>query len=133
MALNLQDQARFNQLVQDGIRYAQQLGDTLTESALNQLPNAAAATNAQLRQLQLTVSGLAQTFAAFAGDVSAARQSFAAIVDEIKGITGGVTQATLAFRKLESVSRQVQQNQAGIGDMSKKQLRGLKDRVEMGP
>lgn len=131
MALNLQDQARFNQLVQDGIRYAQQLGDALTESALNQLPNAAAATNAQLRQVQLTVSGLAATFAAFAGDVSAARQSFAAIVDEIKGITGGVTQATSAFRKLESVSRQVQQNQAGIGDMSKKQLRGLKDRVEM--
>lgn len=131
MALNLQDQARFNQLVQDGIRYARQLGDTLTESSLNQLPAAAAATVTQFQQLQYTVSGLAQTFAAFAGDVSAARQSFAAIVDEIKGITGGVTQATSAFRKLESVSRQVQQNQAGIGDMSKKQLRGLKDRVDM--
>lgn len=130
MALNLQDQQRYNQLIQDGIRYAQQLGDTITESALNQLPNAAAATNAQFRQLQLSVSGLAQSFAAFAGDVSAARQSFAAIIDEIKGISGGVTQATSAFRKLESVSRQVQQNQAGIGDMSKKQLQSLKDRVK---
>jgi hypothetical protein len=131
MALNPQEQARFNQLVQDGIRYAQQLGDTITESALNQLPNAAAATNAQLRQVQLTVSGLAQQFAAFAGDVSAARQSFAAIVDEIKGISSGVTQATSAFRKLESVSRQVQQNQAGIGDLSKRQLESLKDRVKI--
>jgi hypothetical protein len=131
MALNPQEQARFNQLIQEGIRYAQQLGDTITESALNQLPNAAAATNAQLRQVQLTVSGLAQQFAAFAGDVSAARQSFAAIVDEIKGISSGVTQATSAFRKLESVSRQVQQNQAGIGDLSKRQLESLKDRVKI--
>lgn len=131
MALNPQDQQRYNQLIQDGIRYAQQLGDTLTENTINQLPNAVSATNAQLRQLQLLVSGLSQQFAAFAGDVSAARQSFAAIVDEIKGVTGGITQATSAFRKLESVSRQVQQNQAGIGDMSKKQLEGLKDKVKI--
>ena len=131
MALNPQDQQQYNRLIQEGIRYAQQLGDTITESALNQLPSAVSATNAQLRQLQLTVSGLAQAFAAFAGDVSAARQSFAAIVDEIRGVTGGITQATSAFRKLESVSRQVQQNQAGIGDMSKKQLQGLKDKVKI--
>ena len=65
MALNLQDQARFNQLVQDGIRYARQLGDTLTESSLNQLPAAAAATNDQFRDLQIRVTGLAAIFAAF--------------------------------------------------------------------
>jgi len=62
--------------------------------------------------------------------IAGTRESFARIVDDIKGFSSGVNRATTAFKGLESLASKLQYHQSGISRLSAKELETLKKKAQ---
>jgi hypothetical protein len=114
-----QEQRQLNDLLQEGIRLAQLLGDTASETSFRNF-------NGDLKTAQLAVKGLREEAKEFTSDISSAAVAFKNIVGEIRKTDIGLNQAGKSFSKLASIADKVQYHQREISKLSLKDVENLK-------
>jgi hypothetical protein len=130
MALNNQDQAEYNKLIQEGIDLAERLGATAEKVAFENMPKALNASNAHLQNIINKVQDLRKEWREFNSDAGKAAQSFIHIIEQITNTYKGLQLATKAFNGLVSISQKLESHIHRSNDLSLKELRALKDKAE---
>jgi len=130
MALTPKQQQEFNNLIEEGIKLARQLGDEVSRVQFEELKNSSKQTTDNLRNAETTVKGLRSEWAGLTSDVSQAATSFKNIVSDIKQTNTGVGETTRGFNKLASIASKVSQIQQGTLDIDQKGLKSLTSQVD---
>jgi hypothetical protein len=107
-----------NDLLKEGIELAKKLGLAADEASLRNF-------NGDLVTAERLVQSLRDEWKEYVKDIGGARESFARIVDDMKGFSSGTGRATQAFKGLESLASKLQSHQSNINRLSTKELENL--------
>jgi hypothetical protein len=107
-----------NDLLKEGIELAKKLGLAAEEATFRNF-------NGDLATAERLVKSLRDEWKEYVKDISGARESFARIVDDMKGFSSGTNRATQAFKGLESLASKLQSHQSDINRLSTKELETL--------
>ncbi len=129
MALDLNEQTEYNRLLQEALSLAEKLGDAQLKITFSNMPPALNASKKQLTDLNEEVSWLREEWKHFTDDVTSSRQAFVNIVEQIKNQYQGLNLANKAFNGLSSIAQKVLHIQQGAYDLSSKELRVLKEKL----
>jgi hypothetical protein len=122
MALTPDEQKKLNQLIQEGIKLANQLNDTQQATSFQNFTGS-------LSDAERIVKSLRKDWADYVSDIGGAREGFSRIVDEIKNMNSGLGKSKTAFSDLSSLAAKLQSHQQGISNLSVKELQNLKKKV----
>ena len=130
MALTPKEQKQLNDLIEEGVKLARQLGDEVSRIKFEELKNSSKQTTDNLRDAETSVKGLRSEWADLTTDVSQAATSFKNIVSDIKQTNTGVGETTRGFNKLASIASKVSQIQQGTLDVDQKGLKSLTSQID---
>ena len=130
MALTPKEQKQLNNLIEEGVKLARQLGDEISRVGLESLKDASKQTAESLKNAQDTVTDLKEAAAGLTNDISSAAQAFADVTSEISKGNSGVRDTAKSFNKLQSIASKVSQVQQGTLEINQKGLKSLTSQVE---
>ena len=130
MALTPKEQKQLNDLIEQGIKLANQLGDEVSRIKFEELSKATEQTTENLRDAETSVKGLQSEWSELTNDISTAASSFKNIVSDIKRTSTGVGETTRGFNKLASIASKVSQVQQGTLEIDQKGLKSLNSQVD---
>lgn len=116
-------QAELNKLLKEGIDLAKKLGDTAAEASFKNFKG-------DLVTAQLVVKALRNEWKEYTSDVEGTRLAFSRIVDEISNMGEGAKLAKSSFSGLANIASKLQSHQEGINNLSRKEIKDLKDKVK---
>ena len=123
MALTPEEQKKLNDLLKEGIELAKRLGLAADEASLKNFTG-------DLIQAERIVKSLKDEWKDYVKDVNGARESFARIVDDMKGFNSGANRANRAMGGLESLASKLQSHQSDINRLSTKELENLQKKAK---
>jgi len=118
-----QEQKKLNDLLKEGVELAKKLGLAADEASLKNFTG-------DLTQAERIVKSLRDEWKDYVKDISGAREGFARILDEIKGINSGVNRSKKAFEGLTSLAAKLQNHVDGTNRLSTKELEKLKQQTK---
>src|SRR6185436_660724 len=104
MALDNKQQEEYNRLLREGVELADKLGDSISRTNFQSMPDHLKAGTEDLRKLSLQVNSLRKEWGDFNIDVRSVRSSFIQIVEELRNTQKGINLASNAFNGLSSIA-----------------------------